>query len=551
MIYTTCRYAPVEMMAGFGVACERLDPVVSGFSCAEECSHANLCSFAKAVIEEVHENNIRELILTDCCDAMRRTYDVLQENAEMDFLYLLSLPHKRTDAEIRLFAEDLKELKNAYEKYSGIAFDVNKALEAYQKQAVPSLPEKPYIRVSGAHGEKTLLKETEKIFSDLAIINETCTGTRYLSSSYEKEKNFFEWYAEALLSQSLPCMRMYFRGGRNNEENDNLKGTIFHTIKFCDYYSFEYMKEKENNTIPLLKVETDTTSASEGQLKTRLEAFREEIGLKKEIQMKKANGKIYVAGVDSGSASTDAVVMDADQRILGKAVVPTGAGAEKTAELALQQALKKAGIQKSDLSAVVSTGYGRDDILKNATSVTEITCHAKGAHYLNPDARTVIDIGGQDSKVIRIDENGNVENFQMNDKCAAGTGRFLEMQARTLEMSMEEMSQKGLEWKKDLTISSMCTVFAESEVVSLIAKNESPADIIHGLNKAIASKTASLIARVGGKEIYIMTGGVAQNAGVVKCLEERIKAPIFVSPYAQVCGSIGAALIALDQIRKG
>ena len=184
------------------------------------------------------------------------------------------------------------------------------------------------------------------------------------------------------------------------------------------------------------------------------------------------------------------------------------------------------------------------------SSVTEITCHAKGAHFLDPDARTVIDIGGQDSKVIRIDENGNVLNFIMNDKCAAGTGRFLEMQARTLGMSMPEMSKEGLAWKKDLSITSMCTVFAESEVVSLVAQNEQAADIIHGLNKAIAAKTAALAARLGVEPGVIMTGGVAQNEGVVKCLEDRLNTKVFVSPDAQVCGSIGAALIALDSVRK-
>lgn len=134
-------------------------------------------------------------------------------------------------------------------------------------------------------------------------------------------------------------------------------------------------------------------------------------------------------------------------------------------------------------------------------SITEITCHARGAHFLNPEVRTVIDIDGQDSKVIRLDENGAVANFVMNDKCAAGTGRFLEMMARTMEMDLDQMSEAGLTYKEDITISSMCTVFAESEVVSLIAQNKETDDIVHGLNKAVASKTAALAKRVGGEEL--------------------------------------------------
>ncbi len=302
-----------------------------------------------------------------------------------------------------------------------------------------------------------------------------------------------------------------------------------------------------------MKIETDSSLQSGGQLLTRLEAFREELDMKTgkdiamHIQKKSGDGPVYTAGIDSGSTSTDAVIMNADRKILGRAIIPTGAGAVNTASRALETALSEAGLHKEDLSAIVSTGYGRTTIgIDGAEDVTEITCHAKGAVYLDPEARTVIDIGGQDSKVISIDEQGHVLNFVMNDKCAAGTGRFLEQQARALELSMPEMSRRGLEWKKDINISSMCTVFAESEVVSLVAQNVDTADIIHGLNKAIASKTAGLAARVKKQPGYILTGGVAKNEGVVKCLEEKLGAPVFVSPDAQLCGAIGAALIALD-----
>ena len=197
---------------------------------------------------------------------------------------------------------------------------------------------------------------------------------------------------------------------------------------------------------------------------------------------------------------------------------------------------------------MVTTGYGRTAISDGDKSITEITCHARGAHYLDPSVRTVIDIGGQDSKVIRLDENGAVVNFVMNDKCAAGTGRFLEMMARTLEMNLDDMAKKGLHFKEDITISSMCTVFAESEVVSLIAQNKDTDDIVHGLNKAVAAKTAALAKRIKGEEAYMMTGGVSKNQGLVKTLEEKLGTKLIISEKAQLCGALGAALFAADMV---
>ena len=227
-------------------------------------------------------------------------------------------------------------------------------------------------------------------------------------------------------------------------------------------------------------------------------------------------------------------------------ILPTGAAAASGAQRALEKALSQIGASFEDIQASVATGYGRDAIRLGGQSITEITCHAKGAFFLDPTVRTIIDIGGQDSKVIRLDEKGNVINFIMNDKCAAGTGRFLELMARTLEMSLEEMSLAGLQWKEEITISSMCSVFAESEVVSLVAQNKAISDIVHGLNRSVASKTVALCRRVEGKSAFMMTGGVSQNRGVVKEIEALIGQPLLVSDKAQLNGALGAALFALE-----
>ena len=349
----------------------------------------------------------------------------------------------------------------------------------------------------------------------------------------------------------MPCMRMMDNTGRKQLYNDeNLKGIIYHTVKFCDFYSFEYADIKQHAALPLLKIESDYTVQSSGQLLTRLEAFAESIAPEQMEGKERKMGKGFVAGIDSGSTSTDVVILDKDKKIVTGIILPTGAGAAIGAERALEQALHSAKLAREDIDALVTTGYGRTAIQSGDKSITEITCHARGAHYLDPDVRTVIDIGGQDSKVIRLDETGSVVNFVMNDKCAAGTGRFLEMMARTMEMSLDQMSVTGLHYKEDITISSMCTVFAESEVVSLIAQNKAPDDIVHGLNKAVAAKTAALAKRVGGEEKYMMTGGVSKNQGLVQTLEEKLHTKLVISEKAQLCGALGAALFAADMITE-
>ena len=314
-------------------------------------------------------------------------------------------------------------------------------------------------------------------------------------------------------------------------------GIVYHTVQFCDYYA-PGLTAPEQFHLPVLKIETDcsrqTFTSGGGQLSTRLGAFAESLNAVPDTENKEApamnTNAQYAAGIDSGSASTDAVILDRSGKICGWAIVPTGAGAATGARQALEQALTMAGIAESDLGSKVYTGYGREFLGDDGAAVTEITCHARGAHHLDPAVRTVIDIGGQDSKVIRLSESGAVETFAMNDKCAAGTGRFLEMMARTLQMKLPEMSELGLDWHNDVTISSMCTVFAESEVVSLIARSTAPADIIHGLNKSVAGKTAALARRTGGVAPFMM------------------KAPVEVSEYSQLCGSLGAALFALEKM---
>ncbi|WP_445952053.1 acyl-CoA dehydratase activase [Thermodesulfitimonas sp.] len=254
-----------------------------------------------------------------------------------------------------------------------------------------------------------------------------------------------------------------------------------------------------------------------------------------------------VAGIDIGSLSAEAVIL-ADKGITGYSILPTGAEGRRAAEEALAAALAAAGISRGELAAVVATGYGRIVVPFADRRVTEITCHARGAIYLFPDTRTVIDVGGQDSKVIRVNARGEVEDFAMNDKCAAGTGRFLEVMARALETDLEGLSVLAEAASKAALITSVCAVFAESEVVSLIGQGTPREEIALGLCESIAERIAALVHRVGLVEKVTMTGGVAKNRAVVAALTRRLAVPVAVPPEPQIIGALGAALIARDLV---
>lgn len=257
----------------------------------------------------------------------------------------------------------------------------------------------------------------------------------------------------------------------------------------------------------------------------------------------------YWAGIDVGSLTTEAVIIDAERRVVGSSIVPTGARSTRAVEEAMNRALAHAAIPDRNVASVVSTGYGRENVEGREKDVTEITCHARGAHFLFPATRFVLDVGGQDSKAIALDGGGRVADFAMNDKCAAGTGRFLEVMARALEVELDDMDRLAAQSTKELAISSMCTVFAESEVVSLLSRGEAVPDIVAGLSRAISERIRSLAQRVGIHDEVTMTGGVAKNGAVVSALEKACGKMFNIPPEPQVVGALGAALIAQDTQR--
>ncbi|MEK7374247.1 MAG: acyl-CoA dehydratase activase [Thermodesulfobacteriota bacterium] len=256
---------------------------------------------------------------------------------------------------------------------------------------------------------------------------------------------------------------------------------------------------------------------------------------------------MYFAGIDIGSTMTKIVIMD--DEINAQVIGPTGAEHRHLANKVMEEALSKAGIAFDELTYVVATGYGRINVPFADKQITEITCHAKGVSSIFPSARTVIDIGGQDAKGIKI-AGGKVVNFVMNDKCAAGTGRFLEVIADALGLKLEEMGELSLQSKEKVRISSTCTIFAEQEVVSKIADGVPIEDILAGLHEAIASRVFHMAEKMKIEKDVAMTGGVAKNVGMVKALEDQLGFPVLIAREPLLTGAIGAAILGKELVIK-
>jgi predicted CoA-substrate-specific enzyme activase len=251
-------------------------------------------------------------------------------------------------------------------------------------------------------------------------------------------------------------------------------------------------------------------------------------------------------GIDIGSSSSKAALINEDKKLIATSVVNMGTGT-KGPEVVLEDVLKIANICKTDIVYTIATGYGRVTFREADSQITEISCHAKGVSFLMKDVETIIDIGGQDAKVIKIDKYGKVKNFVMNEKCAAGTGRFLEVMARVLGCKIEELSELADKATLDIPISSVCTVFAESEVISRLASGASIENVARGAHLSIAKRIMGMCNRVGYEPIIAMTGGVALNKNMVKILGEELGCPVIAAPYTQAAGAIGAAVFAYEK----
>ena len=643
-----CKYAPIEALEAMGAHMERIEPDESlvSFDAAESCMHANVCSFAKATFETVLSGNLDGIVLTTCCDSMRRLADALRAQTPGLFIHVLDVPRDTSEAACALFERNVRKLLSAYGEFANATFSEEKlfaqlggtlcpaegtcdspleldyvsqdsiyrdkagdaearsegcAASERSASAAPTAPQvdshdrnqaadsaawsegceasersataaaaaaqvdnalqpqthfsptMPNVGIAGARANAEIKRILEAHGVNIAF-DITCTNA--IRRFVPRKTDTLAQYAHDVLTQ-LPCARMRNISPRKaffDQVLPQVDGLVYHAVQFCDMYSYEYSDLKRTSPAPILALETDCTAQSRGQMLTRLEAFLESIGASQTEHLASQKGSpmstaaTFVVGLDSGSTSTNAVVMNEARKIVASVVIRTGAKAGASAERAYREVLERAGITPDQVACTIATGYGRVSIPFADENVTEISCHGRGAHYFNPDVRTILDIGGQDSKAIHVNAAGEVTDFAMNDKCAAGTGRFLEMIARSLEISLDELGPAALESKKRLEIASMCSVFAESEVISLIANNEEKPDIAAGVCRAVAGKAYSLMRRVGLEGAYMMTGGVAQNPGVVRAVEELIGEKLFICEDPEIVGATGAALLALEKL---
>ena len=554
MIGYVCKYTPVEVFEAMGVEIRRIQPEVTNFNQADTLMHPNICSFTKSVLEDVLAGDYEGVVLTTCCDSIRRLYDVLKQQCPDKFLYLLDVPRKVNDFSTDMYRKNILDMVHAYEAFSGKTFDeiVLKQLlerrEAGQNlRTAPKNKASVHIGLMGARCSKGIIDLLENRGVDI-LFDMTCTGLK--REFHVEPDNLLQAYAWQLLNQ-VPCLRMVKAVNRENYMEgfrDRLDGILYHTVQFCDNYAYEYTDLKHRLDIPMLMVETDATKQCEGQIRTRVEAFIESLKIAKgasigKKSLKKAeDGKMYVLGIDSGSTSTNAVILNENKEIVAFDVVRTGAKSGESAERILSEILERAGLKREDISLIVSTGYGRVSIPFADENVTEISCHGRGAHYFNPDVRTILDIGGQDSKAIRLNENGEVVDFVMNDKCAAGTGRFFEAMANAFEMSLPDFCKLSLQAKNTIPITAQCTVFAESEVISLVGEGKPMDEIAAGIQLAVAKRCFVMAKKSGATDSITLTGGCAKNEGLKKAIEKVLKIKVVdLSIDPQLMGALGAA----------
>ena len=256
----------------------------------------------------------------------------------------------------------------------------------------------------------------------------------------------------------------------------------------------------------------------------------------------------HFMGIDSGSSAAKIIILD-DDKVINRTVVTTGASSLKSTEKAMKIALAESQLRDEDIQYRISTGYGRRSVAGMDEQITEISCQAKGVKWLFPDAGMVIDIGGQDLKAIKLNQNGSVNEFRMNDKCAAGTGRFLEVMAKVMEMDLDHFSTIALGARNPVQITSVCTVFAESEVIGHVSSGTPVEDLVYGIFDAVATRIYILAKNLmEGVNEVVLTGGVAQNTGMVKVLEKKLGRSLLIPEYPQFSCALGAALYAREHV---
>ena len=563
-----CSYIPAALLEALGHELADIS-LFTEETCGLEYScamHENLCSYAKYLFRKIlmDGKGFDFAVVPNTCDAMKKLHATLTLSGRIPS-FLLDIP-RRTGRESAVYlAAQYKSLLET------IAPDFDPGKLLARLAALSPCRPSPIGQASGGDGEKWPLligvvgssyapapfRTTLARYRAGAVFLRHCGYGTVPSPPEEAAASLDEQLLRTARNTLLNTLCPRSDRGRMTEfllaeiQNQNLAGLIFSTLKFCDFYAFEFERVRKRlpDPFPLLYLENDLSVGNDEQNRTRIEAFLEKIlsGQKGETMRRfpvslKSQGDIAI-GLDIGSTTTKGILMKEGREILESVILPTSINMRDGAEEAVTALLRGGKMERPDISRMVLTGYGRT-AFPEREQITEITCHALGVHFLRSAVATVIDVGGQDSKAIRIDEQGQVLRFAMNDKCAAGTGRFLESMVKRLGITFDEFSALSLRAPEATPISSMCSVFAESEVVSLMARGVPAANIARGLNAAVAGRVRGLVQKIQGQVPFVLTGGLSLNAGFVRELGTALAAPIAVFPESQIAGAIGAALAA-------
>ena len=564
-----CSYIPAELLTACGhevvdISLFENEKYGLEYSCS---LHDNICSYAKYLFSKIVdvENKFDFVVVPKVCDAMKHLHSSLCSSGKIES-FLLDVPGRTGEqsakylsaqylALLKKIAPDLDGTNKADFLHTGVdARPVSTRL--LDGEDADLRPVK--IGVAGSSYAPALFQNILKKYDAGAIFLRHCghgvvpSGEKQFSQTGSLEEKLL---AMAHNSQQNTICPRSDEGGMTNYiiaeiTKQRLAGLIVTTLKFCDFYAFELerLKNKLPADFPCLYLENDLSVNSDEQNVTRIEAFMEKIlsgkpPTKKLPSQAVAAADIYSVGLDIGSTTTKGIMLKNGQEILASINIPTSINMKDSADIAFGKLLEQSSIPEEKIFRTIYTGYGRT-AFADREQITEITCHAVGVNFLQPQAGTIIDIGGQDSKAIRIDDEGNVLRFAMNDKCAAGTGRFLESMVARMNITFDQFSALSLAADNPTPISSMCSVFAESEVVSLMTKGIPMESIARGLNFAIAERVGSLVRKVQGEAPFILTGGLSLNTGFARELENALGYRVTIFTKAQLAGAIGAAVIA-------
>jgi predicted CoA-substrate-specific enzyme activase len=534
--------------------------------------HDNICSYAKVLFELLTDaaRPYPLVVVPNSCDAMRRLHDVLCRETPAERAFLLDVPHDDTASSVRYLASQYasllerlgvtasnfaaaRERATATEEAGSVESDCVGTARA-TAAAVPAT--RPGVGIAGSVYPSAVFREVLcAAGADVAVLRRcgmrlppTDAQGRQLCESASVAE-FCERLAARYL-QSAVCPRMvgeaFVRFLASEIATRQLAGLVVPVLKFCDTYhlAVERLKARLPGGFPVLLVEGEVTAGFAEQTVTRLEAFMEQLKREPRGRTEGTGGRCAV-GVDVGSTLVKAVLVDAKMEILHTHVRGTTGRVAESSEQAVAQVLAAAGLDRGQVSAFGVTGYGRKAVAADTTA-TEICTHARGVNRFFPARATVIDVGGQDSKVILVDARGAVVRFTMNDKCAAGTGRFIEATIRALDLDFERFAALSLAATREVPVTSMCSVFAESEVISLTARGEPLSGIARGIHASIARRLAGMVRRVEGQPPFVITGGASQDRGLVRELGRELGAEVTVLEYSPYAGAIGAAILALE-----